>query len=99
MHSGLDIQKGMRLPILYDFTISFYSVQKLFFIAFSLFTFMQILFTFDNTSYRPQERLSMAKELGETSLMFLVHPTLTEEEIKLTCSVLSEVMHLAAKQD
>ena len=54
---------------------------------------------FDNTSYRPQERLPVAKELGETSLMFLVHPTLTEEEIKLTCSVLSEVMHLAAKQD
>ena len=54
---------------------------------------------FDNTSYRPKERLPVAKELGETSLMFLVHPTLTEEEIKLTCSVLSEVMHLAAKQD
>ncbi len=54
---------------------------------------------FDNTSYRPKKRLTVAKELGETSLMFLVHPTLTEEEIKLTCSVLSEVMHLAAKQD
>jgi dTDP-4-amino-4,6-dideoxygalactose transaminase len=54
---------------------------------------------FDDTDYRPKERLPVAKELGETSLMFLVHPTLTEEEIKLTCSVLSEVMHLAAKQD
>ena len=31
--------------------------------------------------------------------MFLVHPTLTEEEIKLTCDVLTEVMHLAAKQN
>jgi len=41
----------------------------------------------------------VAKELGETSLMFLVHPTLTEEEIMLTWSVLSEVMHLAANQD
>ena len=39
------------------------------------------------------------KELGNILLMFLLHPTLTEEEIKLTCSVLSEVMHLAAKQD
>ena len=55
--------------------------------------------TSDSTSYRPKERLPVAKALGETSLMFLVHPTLTEEEIKLTCSVLSEVMHLAAKQD
>jgi len=52
---------------------------------------------FDNTHYRPVERLSNAKELGETSLMFLVHPTLTEEEILLTCDVLTEVMSLAAK--
>ena len=53
MHSGFDIQKSMRLPIPYDFITSFYNVQKLFFIAFSLFTFMQLLFTFDNTNYRP----------------------------------------------
>ena len=31
---------------------------------------------FDNTSWRPAERLPVARELGETSLMFLVHPTL-----------------------
>ena len=54
---------------------------------------------FDNTDYRPKERLPVAKELGETSLMFLVHPTLTEKEIKLTCDVITEVMHLAAKPD
>lgn len=54
---------------------------------------------FDNTDYRPKERLPNAKELGETSLMFLVHPTLTEDEIKLTCDVLTEVMTLAAPQD
>jgi dTDP-4-amino-4,6-dideoxygalactose transaminase len=46
---------------------------------------------FDNTGFRPNERLSVAKELGETSLMFLVHPTLTEKEIKKTCDVLTEV--------
>ena len=46
---------------------------------------------FDNTGFRPKERLSVAKELGETSLMFLVHPTLTEEEIQKTCDVLTEV--------
>jgi len=46
---------------------------------------------FDNTGFRPKERLLVAKELGETSLMFLVHPTLTKEEIKKTCDVLTEV--------
>ena len=47
---------------------------------------------FDNTGFRPKERLPVAKELGETSLMFLVHPTLTEEEIQKTCDVLTEVV-------
>src|SRR5690606_14260720 len=32
---------------------------------------------FDNTGWRPAQRLAVAKELGETSLMFMVHPTLT----------------------
>ena len=46
---------------------------------------------FDNTGLRPKERLPNAKELGETSLMFLVHPTLTEDEIQKTCEVLTKV--------
>ena len=33
---------------------------------------------FDGTGFRPEKRLPVAKELGETSLMFLVHPTLDE---------------------
>ncbi|WP_421844387.1 DegT/DnrJ/EryC1/StrS family aminotransferase [Marinobacter algicola] len=40
----------------------------------------------------PAERLPVARELGDTSLMFLVHPTLTAEEIRLTCDVLARVM-------
>jgi hypothetical protein len=56
MYFSSGIQKGMRLPITYDFITSFYNVQKLFFIAFSLFTFMQLLFTFDNTNYRSIRR-------------------------------------------
>ena len=36
---------------------------------------------FDNTPWRPEGRLKNAVELGETSLMFLVHPTLTDSEI------------------
>ena len=46
---------------------------------------------FENTGFRPRERLPVAKELGETSLMFLVHPTLTDEEVQKTCDVLTEV--------
>lgn len=51
---------------------------------------------FDDTGFRPKDRLKNAKELGETSLMFLVHPTLTQEELKLTCSVIDEVFVTAS---
>ena len=37
---------------------------------------------FENSSWKPRRRYPIAKELGETSLMFLVHPTLTESEIE-----------------
>ncbi|WP_342639110.1 DegT/DnrJ/EryC1/StrS aminotransferase family protein [Vibrio metschnikovii] len=47
---------------------------------------------FDNTPWRPTERLKNAVILGETSLMFLVHPTLTEQEIEKTCQVLRKVL-------
>ncbi len=46
---------------------------------------------FDNTGLRPENRLPVAKQLGETSLMFLVHPTLTEEEIKQTVQAIDSV--------
>ncbi|MNI11302.1 dTDP-3-amino-3,6-dideoxy-alpha-D-galactopyranose transaminase [compost metagenome] len=52
---------------------------------------------FDDTGWRPEERLSIAKELGETSLMFLVHPTLTEAEVEKTCKVIRSVMQQAVK--
>ncbi|PQJ66272.1 DegT/DnrJ/EryC1/StrS family aminotransferase [Photobacterium angustum] len=51
---------------------------------------------FDNTPWRPKERLKNAVELGENSLMFLVHPTLTDEEIKKTCRVLVDVLNKAS---
>lgn len=50
---------------------------------------------FDNTQWRPKERLPVAMRLGETSLMFMVHPTLTFLEIDKTCQVLREVMQEA----
>ncbi|GMQ54745.1 DegT/DnrJ/EryC1/StrS aminotransferase family protein [Halopseudomonas aestusnigri] len=47
---------------------------------------------FDDTGWRPAERLPVARELGETSLMFLVHPTLTEAEMNKTCAVIEQVL-------
>ncbi|MGP5315550.1 DegT/DnrJ/EryC1/StrS family aminotransferase [Psychrobacter faecalis] len=46
---------------------------------------------FDNTGLRPESRLPVAKQLGETSLMFLVHPTLTADEIKQTVQAIDSV--------
>ncbi|RTR05041.1 DegT/DnrJ/EryC1/StrS family aminotransferase [Halomonas nitroreducens] len=47
---------------------------------------------FDGTGWRPAEPLPVARELGATSLMFLVHPTLGEAEMALTVAVLGDVM-------
>lgn len=47
---------------------------------------------FTDLGLGPQERLPVAKALGESALMFLVHPTLTEAEIDMTCEVLRKVM-------
>ena len=52
---------------------------------------------FDNTPWRPGKRLPNAVELGETSIMFLVHPTLTEAEIAKTTQAMKEVFELASK--
>ena len=51
---------------------------------------------FEETGYRPLERLANARELGETSLMFLCHPTLTNEHVEQTCESLIAVMQQAA---
>ena len=50
---------------------------------------------FDSTGWRPGSRLPNAKQLGETSLKFLVHPTLTTAEMAKTCTVLAEVLSSA----
>ena len=46
---------------------------------------------FDSSGARPQERLKNAMKLGETSLMFLCHPTLSMSEIDQTCDAISNV--------
>lgn len=44
------------------------------------------------TELRPPERLPIAKELGETALMFLVHPTLTERDMHDTADAVERVL-------
>ncbi|MHA3080180.1 DegT/DnrJ/EryC1/StrS family aminotransferase [Acinetobacter sp. ANC 5502] len=48
---------------------------------------------FDETPWRPAQRLINAKQLGETSLMFLVHPTLSPESIEKTLSAIQKVIY------
>ncbi|MDN7131518.1 DegT/DnrJ/EryC1/StrS aminotransferase family protein [Halomonas sp. MC140] len=52
---------------------------------------------FDGTGWRPEEPLLVAQELGETSLMFLCHPTLSDAEMNKTCRAINEVMSLATR--
>ena len=52
---------------------------------------------FKAANLQPAQRLPVAIELGETSLCFLVHPTLTRSEIAKTCDVLREVMRQATR--
>lgn len=47
---------------------------------------------FDGTDFRPAQRLPNARLLGETSLMLLVHPTLTQAEMTKTTAVLADVL-------
>jgi dTDP-4-amino-4,6-dideoxygalactose transaminase len=52
---------------------------------------------FAGTGWRPAERFPVARELGDTSLMFLVHPTLEPPHIERTCAALAEVMQQACR--
>lgn len=48
-------------------------------------------------SMRPAERLPVARELGETSLMFMVHPGLAETDMQDTVRAVEKVMQAAAR--
>ena len=47
---------------------------------------------FEKNGLQPAERLPIAKELGETSLMLQVHPTLTEEHMHYVADVVESVV-------
>jgi len=52
---------------------------------------------FDNTGLRPEKSLPVAKILGETSLMFQVHPTITAEQMNQVCESLRSILQSASK--
>jgi dTDP-4-amino-4,6-dideoxygalactose transaminase len=52
---------------------------------------------FVNQGLGPVERLPVARELGDTSLMFMVHPTLSDADIADACLAVEKVMALAAR--
>ena len=47
---------------------------------------------FDGTPWRPAQSLPQAKQLGATSLMFLVHPTLSEHSLQKTVDAIQAVI-------
>lgn len=52
---------------------------------------------FDGTDFRPLQSLPGARELGETSLMFLTHPTLSDEGVALICDAVAQVFGEASR--
>ena len=53
---------------------------------------------FDGTDMRPSRSLPIARELGETSVMMLVHPTLTADEIARAATVIGHVLFEASEE-
>jgi len=51
---------------------------------------------FQNAGIAPVERLPVARELGETSLMFLVHPTISPEQMEAYAQAVRSVITKAA---
>lgn len=52
---------------------------------------------FDADQLRPPQRLPVARALGESSLMLLVHPTLDESHMARACDVVNDVLRRATR--
>ena len=50
---------------------------------------------FDGTGWQPEHSLPVAKELGETSMMFLVHPTLSRANIEDAVTAVRDILNTA----
>jgi len=47
---------------------------------------------FDGTGWRPANHLPEAQQLGETSIMLLVHPSLTQSDMTKAVQALQKVL-------
>lgn len=56
---------------------------------------MYLEHAFVDAGLAPEERLPVARELGETSLMFMVHPTMKERDVLDTAAAIRKVMAAA----
>lgn len=52
---------------------------------------------FDGTAFVPPAPLQNARELGETSLMFLVHPTLGSDEVRAIAAAAAAILRRASR--
>lgn len=52
---------------------------------------------FERSGFGPAEPMPVARTLGETSLMFLVHPTLQRKEMEDTCRAVAKVFRAASR--
>jgi dTDP-4-amino-4,6-dideoxygalactose transaminase len=52
---------------------------------------------FIETGIVPKARFQVAKELGDTSLMFQVHPTLSVDDIHIFCDTIKRVLSVATR--
>lgn len=53
---------------------------------------------FENTELQPKVALKHAKTLGQTSLMFLVHPTITNLEMENVCQALRQALDIISNK-
>jgi dTDP-4-amino-4,6-dideoxygalactose transaminase len=51
---------------------------------------------FAKSGYEPKERLPAAKELGETSVLFMVHPTISEKQMKEMSNIIYAILESAS---
>lgn len=54
---------------------------------------------FEKYGLRPAERLPTAQALGETSLLFLIHPTLTEKDMQKAIAAVNKVLEAATLKE
>ena len=53
---------------------------------------------FDNLACRPNERLPNAQQLGETAIVFLVHPTINPKQMNIYAENIREILASASQQ-